>query len=322
MFLRQRSQLLRQLRNFFNNKDFIEVQTPVLSADTVVDRYIEPLPAVLQPPTKPAAPQTLYFRTSPEFAMKRILAARGQADVLNDDEFNAIYEIGPVFRLGDRGQFHNPEFTMLEWYRIGDDYQTGMNLLEELIRFITKRIPIKRSFQEVFESATGLNPHLTTVSQCKKTAEQRGVVYPESFTETEDIEPWLDILFSELVQPKLKNVIVFDYPGEQPQLAQTRSENGYTVSERFELFLDGIEIANGYNELLDAEELQRRFADTNRQRLADGKGGLPVESKLLEAMRLGLPPCSGTALGVDRLLMVLTGAGAIDDVITFPIETA
>jgi lysyl-tRNA synthetase class 2 len=303
--LRQRAALLHRIRHFFDSQTFIEVQTPVLSTDTVVDRFIEPL-------SVSCGNETFYFRTSPEFAMKRLLAA----------SLDAIYEIAPVFRQGDRGQFHNPEFTMLEWYRAGDDYQDGRALLAKLIQNVASTVCplVQSSFQEVFETHTGLNPHRTTAEQCRTLAVKRKVSFPASFEEDEDIEAWMDLLFSELVQPELKNVIVYDYPAFQSQLARTRTENGITVSERFELFLNGIEIANGYHELLDAAELRLRFEETNRQRLAAGKQALPVESKLLEAMEHGLPPCSGTALGVDRLLMVLLKAATIDDVIAFPIR--
>lgn len=307
--LQYRSALLKRIRRFFDDDGFLEVQTPVLSADTVVDRYLEPL-------TVQQEQRVLYFRTSPEFSLKRLLAS-------HSGELRAVYEIGSVFRQGDRGTFHNPEFTMLEWYRVGDDYQAGRTLLAELTQTLTQRTPPQMlTFQEAFEEKTGLNPHQTTPVQCKKAAEQNGIIYPESFIKAEDTELWVDLLFAELVQKELKSVILYDYPVFQSLLAKTRYENGYSVSERFELFLNGIEIANGYHELLDADELERRFIETNRLRLADNKQALPVKSRLLTAMRSGLPPCSGTALGIDRLMMVLTGAGSLDDVIVFPWEIA
>jgi lysyl-tRNA synthetase class 2 len=312
--LRYRSEQLFHIRCFFKERHFVEVQTPVLSADTIVDKHLEPI--VVTDSSFPVTlhqNQTYYLRTSPEFAMKRLLSAG----------MEAIYEIGSVFRKGDRGRFHNVEFTMLEWYRIGDNYRTGMEFLAELIRFIDKTLPeiVYRTFQDVFQEYTGINPHRTTAVECCKVAVQKNLSYPDSLTETDD---WIDLLFSELVQPNLQSVIVYDFPSTQSQLAQTRvisdSLGVVTVSERYELFLNGIEIANGYHELQDVVELRNRLRENLRYRIAANCSELPVESRLLTAMELGFPGSCGTALGIDRLLMVLLQTHAIDDVMPFPIE--
>ncbi|MDR3197126.1 MAG: EF-P lysine aminoacylase GenX [Planctomycetaceae bacterium] len=312
--LRYRSEQLCRIRRFFNERRFVEVQTPVLSADTIVDKHVEPIAVTDSSfPVTLHQNQTYYLRTSPEFAMKRLLSAG----------MEAIYEIGTVFRKGDRGQFHNVEFTMLEWYRVGDDYRTGMELLAELIRFIDKTLPeiVYRSFQDIFQEYTGINPHRTTAAECCQAAVWKNLSYPDSLTETDD---WIDLLFSELVQPNLQSVIVYDFPAAQSQLAQTRtisdSLGTVTVSERYELFLNGIEIANGYHELPDAAELRNRFRENLRRRIEANCSELPVESRLLTAMELGFPACSGTALGIDRLMMVLLQTHSIDDVMPFPIE--
>jgi lysyl-tRNA synthetase class 2 len=312
--LRYRSEQLRRIRNFFRERNFVEVQTPVLSADTVVDLHVEPIAV-----TDSSLPQTqhgnrtYYLRTSPEFAMKRLLSAG----------MEAIYEIGTVFRKGDRGQRHNVEFTMLEWYRVGDHYRTGMEFLAELIRFLDPMLPeiVYRSFLDLFQEFTGVNPHRVTAAECRKVAVRKKISYPDSLTETDD---WIDLLFSELVQPNLQSVIVYDFPATQSQLAQTRmisdSLGTVTVSERYELFLNGIEIANGYHELLDAAELRNRFRENLRRRIAANRPVLPIESRLLTAMESGLPASCGTALGVERLLMALLRTRSIDDVLPFPIE--
>ncbi|MDR2117167.1 MAG: EF-P lysine aminoacylase GenX [Planctomycetaceae bacterium] len=312
--LRYRSELLYRIRCFFHERHFVEVQTPVLSADTIVDKHIEPIAVTDSSfPVTLHQNQTYYLRTSPEFAMKRLLSGG----------MEAIYEMGTVFRKGDRGQFHNVEFTMLEWYRVGDDYCTGMKFLAELIRFIEKTLPtiVYCSFQDIFQKYTGINPHRTTAVECRNIAVRKNLSYPDSLAETED---WIDLLFSELVQPNLQSVIVYDFPAAQSQLAQTRiisdSLGTVTVSERYELFLNGIEIANGYHELLDAAELRKRFRENLRYRLAANRGELPVESRLLSAMESGIPASCGTALGIDRLLMVLLQTPSIDDVMPFPIE--
>ncbi|MDR3182425.1 MAG: EF-P lysine aminoacylase GenX [Planctomycetaceae bacterium] len=315
--LQRRCQVIRQIRQFFDARDFCEVQTPVLSADTVVDRHVEPIAVCNETlPVNHHGSRTYYLQTSPEFAMKRLIAAG----------VTHIYQIAPVFRSGDRGSQHNPEFTMLEWYRTGDDYQAGMNLLADLVQALGFPLPKFCTYQELFGKQFGVNPHAAVNAQLQACAEKYGIVYPDSyrseFPAESAADAWLDLLFSEIIQPQLDGIIVYDYPVSQAQLAKTRHQDFGEVSERFELYLNGIEIANGYHELCDADELQRRFDRNNKQRLADGKTALPENSWLLEAMNAGLPPCSGTALGIERLLMVLFGAKDISEVMPFTIETA
>jgi len=316
--LRFRSELLRHIRQFFYDRNFCEVQTPVLSADTAVDRYLDPLTV-----SEKSLPLThhnnrkYYLQTSPEFAMKRLLAAG----------LDPIFQMTPVFRSGDRGQLHNVEFTMLEWYRIGDNYQTGMFLLAELTRFLFDKQKIElgeigySTYQHVFETEVGLNPHTATIEELQTICHARNIVYPES-NWGDSTDDWLDLIFSEIVQPELESVIIYDFPQSQAQLAKLRHDKEYAVSERFELFLKGREIASGYHENQDAAELRRRFQTNRDSRLAAGRSWLPVDSRLLNIMELGFPLCSGTALGIDRLLMVMLDAETIDDVLTFPIETA
>ena len=317
--LRFRSELLRQIRQFFYDRSFCEVQTPVLSADTNVDCHLEPL-AVTEKllPLNHHNSRRYYLQTSPEFAMKRLLAAG----------LDPIFQIAPVFRLGDRGQFHNVEFTMLEWYRIGDNYQTGMFLLAELVRFLFEAMNIDlpgeigyTTYRDIFESEVGLNPHTASIEELQSICDTRNIIYPESHREFSR-DDWLNILFAEVVQQALESVIVYDFPQSQSQLARIRQDENYAVSERFELFLKGQEIANGYHETRDAAELRRRFQANGERRRTKGQTWLPVNSRLLTVMELGFPPCSGTALGVDRLLMVMLEAETIEDVLTFPIETA
>ena len=320
--LRFRSELLRDIRQFFYDRNFCEVQTPVLSADTNVDCHLNPL-AVTDKllPLNHHNTQRYYLHTSPEFAMKRLLAAG----------LDPIFQIVSAFRAGDRGQIHNVEFTLLEWYRIGDNYQTGMFLLAELICFLydARKISIGeigyRTYRDLFESEVGINPHTATADDLREICRSRNIAYPTNHWG--DVpDDWLDLLFSELVQPTLESVIVYDFPQSQAQLAKIRHEEGYAehyaVTERFELFLKGLEIANGYHEVCDAAELHRRFQKNRERRLARGQSWLPIDSRLLTVMELGFPQCSGTALGIDRLLMAMLDADTIDDVLTFPIEMA
>ena len=317
--LRFRSELLQSVRQFFYDRNFCEVQTPVLSADTNVDCYLEPI-AVTEKflPLNHHNTRKYYLQTSPEFSMKRLLAAG----------LDPIFQITPVFRMGDRGQFHNVEFTMLEWYRIGDNYQTGMFLLAELVRFLFDTLKVDpigeigySTYRDIFESEVGVNPHTTTVQELQAVCRARNISYPESNV-MDTLDDWLDLMFAELVQPTLESVIIYDFPQSQAQLATLRQDEEYAVSERFELFLKGHEIANGYHEIRDATELRRRFQANRERRLAGGRAWLPIDSRLLTVMELGFPQCSGTALGIDRLLMVLLDADTIEDVLTFPIETA
>ncbi|MDR2642410.1 MAG: EF-P lysine aminoacylase GenX [Planctomycetaceae bacterium] len=321
--IRYRSELLRTIREFFICRNFIEVQTPALSADTLVDRYVEPICVKDDSlPVNYHGNQNYYLQTSPEFAMKRLLAAG----------LNAIYQICPAFRRGDRGKLHNIEFTMLEWYRAGDNYEMGMNILAELIQSVFDNPVFKCirencptisfvQFDEIFCQYVGQSFRSLSIADFRELADLRGINYPESYIHNGNESAWTDLFFSELVQPELESVIVYDYPEGQSQLARCGMDSkGNKISERFELFLGGIEIANGYHELTDSTELRRRLRQVTAIRVEDGGLQFPVESRLLQAMESGLPPASGTALGIDRLLLYILNANSLNDVIAFPIE--
>lgn len=321
------SGLLGRIRAFFDAHQFIEVITPQLSQDTTINRFLQPIPVSVE--VFPNRYQQYYLQTSPEFCMKRILASGARA----------IYQIAHAFRSGDVGEHHNVEFTLLEWYRVGDEYEQGRDFLAELARDILNRgNPQIQAFGDCFFGFTGLNPHLATCEEMRNFADCNRIPYPETFgisVLNKDLpdhfqrESWVDLLFSEIVQPCLgteKPVILYDYPIWQSQLARTRMHNSgkdsYEVSERFELYVDGLELANGYHELTDPEELMRRNRESNRSRVADGNAPLPEKSRLIRAMETGFPPCCGTALGIERLLMVLLEAQTIDEVLPFPFDRA
>lgn len=280
--LARRAEIIGRIRGFFDQRGFVEVQTPCLSRDVVVDRFIEPLPVPA------AADQPMWLQTSPEFAMKRLLAAGARA----------IYQMGPVFRAGERGRSHNTEFTMLEWYRAGDDYRRGMDLLEEFAGELIVDAPaIRMTYRQLFQKFAGIDPFA-------------GVEFED-----------LNRLLAEQVEPALQSIpslIVHDWPADQAALARTRTDaSGIQVAERFELYCHGTELANGYHELTDAEELLRRNQQVNRQRQAAGQVALPVDSRLLQAMQAGLPDSCGVALGVDRLVMLALNKPDIDQVMPF-----
>jgi lysyl-tRNA synthetase class 2 len=246
--------------------------------------------------------------------MKRLLAAGAEA----------IYQVSRVFRNGERGKLHNPEFTLVEWYRRGDDMAAGMRLLSEVCRALLQRGPAEElSYREAFTRFAGVDGLTASTTALAQVAQQRGLAMSRSAA-GEDRDAWLDLLFVELVQPNLgfdHPTILFDFPASQAALARIRPGDP-PVAERFELFVEGVELANGYHELLDAAELRRRMAEANQQRAADGKPTLPEQNRLLAAMENGLPPSSGTALGFDRLVMVAAGARSIDEVVAFPIDRA
>jgi len=334
--LRRRAELLAKLRAFFHENGFLEVETPILSADTVVDRHLDPFSTgVPREPGRP--PRRLWLQTSPEFAMKRLLAALDpQCDAIENGDAGAagsqqdepparaIYQITRAFRLGECGPLHNPEFTMVEWYRAGDDMRTGMELTGRLCEAMLGRGPAELlSYREAFERHVELNPHTAHAEALIAAAEEHCVAAPASLS-PDDRDGWLELLLCERVRPHLgvgRPTILYDYPASQSALARIRHGDP-PVAERFELFVAGIELASGYHELLDADELRRRNRRVNAQRRADGKSALPEQSRLLRAMEAGLPACTGVALGFDRLVMLAVGAERIAQVVAFPLERA
>ena len=318
--IRRRAEIIKLIRHFFDERDFIEVQTPILSRDTVIDHYLDPL---FLPVNLFGQEEIFYLQTSPEFALKRLVTAG----------MERIFEITPVFRKGDRGQYHNIEFTMLEWYQRGDDYQQGIDFLADLVIAVGGYDRCdKVSFAQLVRDHSGLDPNFAKAEDYFDYIKRKGIVWSESFLDPENpatADDWLDLIFSEEIQPQLglqRPIILYDYPATQAQLARTRaeSENGreYQVAERFELFIRGLELANGYHELRDASVLRERNKKTSEERRRSKMRVLPQDSRLLQAMEFGFPDCSGCALGIERLLMVLLEADSIDQVLTFPIERA
>jgi elongation factor P--(R)-beta-lysine ligase len=310
-----RARLLRQVRAFFDARGFLEVETPILSSDVVVDRHLDPMETrLVDHPRAEAQGRRLFLQTSPEFAMKRLMAAGAEA----------IYQVAHVFRQGETGRLHNPEFTMLEWYRRGDALAEGMQLLSDVGEVLLGRGPCERvTYREAFERHAGIDPFAAEVDHLRRTLGERGITPPASFTD-QDRDAWLDLVLVELVEPHLglkRPTIVYDYPPSQAALARVRQEQP-PVAERFELYAAGIELANGYHELLDANVLRQRNRSANRWRVADGKEALPEESRLLAAMEHGLPACAGCALGFDRAVMLAAGADSIAQVLAFPIDRA
>lgn len=307
--LTKRSELLRQIRNFFYERDFIEVQTPTLSRDTMVDQAIDPIPVRLT-----GVDSSFYLQTSPEFAMKRLLA----------EDFERIFEITPAFRNAEMGQRHNPEFTMLEWYRVGDSYQAGMDLLSDFATCVLNSDTcLHVSYEELFQSHLAIHPHQVSADELFAVCRKHGLIPPAGL----DLDGLLQYLMAETIESNLameQPVIIYDWPAGQSALAQTRATaQGFAVSERFELYFRGVELANGYHELTDSTEQRRRLDTNNAIRKANGLSELPIESHLLKKMEEGsLPESCGVAVGLDRLLMLQLGLPNIADVLAFDIQNA
>jgi lysyl-tRNA synthetase class 2 len=302
--LEARARLLADIRAFFAARGVLEVETPVVSRAGNVDPNIESVPAG----------EGRWLRTSPEFALKRLLAA-GLRDV---------YELGRVFRDGESGRHHNPEFTMLEWYRAGLPYRDLARETAELVRACGRGSfddwPLREvAYRDLFLRETGLDPWLCDEADLEHCAAERGLGAARL-----DRQEWIDLLMAEVVQPALPGeclTVVYDYPPEQAALARIRPGDP-AVAERFELYLGQAELANGYQELTDASEQARRFERDARQRDRRGQPRVAIDRRMVAALRAGLPQCSGVALGVDRLLMAILGLHRIDAVLAFPAERA
>jgi len=309
--MRLRAGLLKQVRSFFDSRGFLEVETPLLSADTVVDAHIDPVP-VAWPGGAAGAPQKLWLQTSPEFCMKRLLAAGS----------GAIYQICKAFRSGESGSRHNPEFTMLEWYRDGDDLDAGMRLLSSLAEEILQTKPAALvTYRDAFMQYAGIDPFTATDQSLAELGSQAAPEFHTSGPLPRD--EWLNLLLAVKVEPHLGcdgPTILYHYPASQAALAKVSGEPA--VAARFELYINGVELANGYDELLEPAELTRRSQANNLIRQANGQPLLPVKSQLTAAMQAGLPACSGCALGFDRLVMLAGGYTSLDQVLAFPIDRA
>lgn len=312
--IRLRAKLLHDIRSFFYAENILEVETPILCHATGTDPYIDFFSTHQSCVNQP----TLYLQTSPEFAMKRLLAA----------QTGSIYQITKAFRKGESGRLHNPEFSLLEWYRVGYDLQ---QLMDDTELLISKFLPVKFfpeaseriSYTDIFRHYTGLNALQFNVKEYREAAEKLG--FPEAISLCENDHPaWLDFLFSHSVQAHLGKAglcMIYNYPANLPSLAQLSPDNPLTVA-RVEVFIQGIELGNGYCELLDYQQQNSRFEQEILLRERKGTAKAHKDERFLAAMQSGLPKCSGIAIGLDRLLMIISQKNHIDKVLAFPIENA
>ncbi|WP_237132884.1 EF-P lysine aminoacylase EpmA [Pseudohongiella sp. O18] len=308
--LRQRASLLNCIRAFFAQRQVLEVETPLLSQATVTDLHLDSMVVELHDSKR------RFLQTSPEFAMKRLLAAGS----------GPIYQICKAFRRDEAGQRHNPEFTMLEWYRPGFDDQLLMAEIEALVCTCAEQSDNgssdwavsgfeRISYRDLFLSRLDIDPFAASDQQLIDLARQQTA--SDHLTLSRDDA--LNLLMAVVIEPALQApVFVTDFPASQASLAATElTDDGHRVARRFELFIRGMEIANGYLELTDAQEQARRFAADNQRREQVGLPVQPVDEFLLAALASGLPDCAGVALGFDRLLMLISDRQRIAEVISF-----
>lgn len=295
--LKRRAALLQRIRSFFAERGVTEVQTPLLTESGVTDVHIESVST--------NAPEG-WLRTSPEYCHKRLLAAG----------FGDLFELGPVFRRGEAGRNHQPEFSLLEWYRVGWGWrplaEEVVDLMHHCLESDSSQWPVRRlSWNACYEAALNIDALSATTGELQALANDA----PQGL----DRDGLLDWLFATRVQPGFGRrtiTVVHDYPASQAALARIRTDDP-RVAERFEIFAGTRELANGYHELSDAAEQRARFEHDNRLRRQSGRDEMPIDQSLLAALSSGMPDCSGVALGFDRLLMTVLDASSIEEVVSF-----
>lgn len=306
--MRLRARLYAEIRGFFAARGVLEVETPVLSEAGNTEPNIDSFSTAFSGHRDAGAPRR-WLRTSPEYPLKRLLAA-GIGD---------CYELGRVFRNGEAGGRHNPEFTMLEWYRVGWDHlrlaDEAVALVQQALALVGRRAQVEStSYRELFRRGVGIDPFLADDAQLRHPLADIAI-------DAQDLsrDDWLDLLMTHRIQPGLaadRITVVHDWPATQCALARVR-DGDPPVAERFELYLGRFELANGYHELTDAAEQRQRFERDCAVRAARGTVQPPVDGRLLGALQSGMPDCAGVALGVERLLMALLGTDRIGDVLAF-----
>ncbi len=301
--IRARAEMYAQVRTFFYHSKVLEVETPLLCSTTAMDPYLDSF----------SVSSGRFLQTSPEFPMKRLLASGS----------GPIYQISKAFRQDEESSRHNPEFTLLEWYQPGysllqlqEELLALLFLLGEEVGVVSWASVTCRTYAEMFESIVGLCPHTCTDEALVVVAKRETGFEGELARDS-----WLDLLMSHVVEPEMPEglLVLTEFPAGQAALAEIApDERGRNVAKRLELYIDGVEVANGYQELTDGVEQKHRFEFDNKQRLANGAVQLPIPEHLVSALRAGMPATSGIAVGLDRLLMKLMGKQQLSDVICFP----
>ena len=301
--------MMKKIRAFFDARDVLEVETPLISHCSTTDPHLDSLATRFRE-------QDCYLNTSPEYAMKRLLAQWQQP----------IYQICKAFRDDELGPNHNPEFTMLEWYRPGYDMMRLMAEVADLVRYLFEQDEAEPvfeylSYHQAFQNVSCIDPNHISAEHCFKYCVANHVEVPHGLRPVDDVNLWLDWLLTQQVLPAFNRsgfTFLYDYPAAQCALAKIESGlDGTSVAKRFELFYGEVELANGFYELTDADEQLSRFCRENEERQYIGKKASNIDENFIDALRSGLPDCSGVAMGLDRLIMVSTGAERIDQVLSF-----
>lgn len=308
--LKQRAALLKRIRRFFEDKGVMEVDTPAMSQATVTDIHLHTFTTTFVGPGA-AQGQKLFLQTSPEFHMKRLLCAGS----------GAIYQICKSFRNEESGRFHNPEFTMLEWYQPDYEQLDLVAEVDELLRLVLNTQASEvLSYQQVFIKHVGLDPLSVSVPDLRAFALSRDL---GDFVATEQCrDTLLQLIFCFVIEPNIgveRPIAIINFPASQAALARIDRQDP-RIASRFEFYYQGIELANGFHELSNAQEQLQRFESDNKARLKLGKETQSIDFKLISALESGLPDCAGVALGIDRLLMLATKSSHINQVISFDIE--
>ena len=315
--LQLRARVLHYVRDFFAQRGVLEVETPLLGSSTNPDPHIDSFTTTYHGPHAPQG-MDLYLQTSPEFAMKRLLCAGS----------GPIYQICRAFRQGEWGAMHNPEFTILEWYRPNFDAAALMAEIDSLLSGLFQKLSLNRSqnlqptqtisYRDIFLDTVDIDPLVTSVRELSTCVQRQGI--DVRGLDAEDKDAWLDVLMTHCVQPRLgqqRLTFVSEYPISQAALARVNPANPQTAL-RFELFFEGMELANGFYELGDAAEQRHRFQQDLVKRQHHHLPQPPLDHNLLEALDSGMPDCSGVAIGLDRVVMLLADIKNINQVLAFP----
>jgi len=300
-----RAHIYKQIRIFFESRKVLEVETPLLSSSSCIDEYVDP---VIITGFKEPASAVYYLQTSPELYMKQLLC----------DGYPSLFQICKSFRKDEQGRLHHPEFTLLEWYRLNFTLDDLIQEVADLVQNLVSKFPVEiRDYRDLFLDATGFDPTKTTAAECISFLEKKNT--PPGL---EDKKDCITYIMSEYVEPRLpKNTLNFikNYPADQAALAELNPSDPATAL-RFELFINGVELCNGYQELREAQEYSRRFNQTNKHRQLRGLEPLSLNEPFLKKIQQGLPPCSGVALGLDRLIMLGMDTPNIQDVLDFTLD--
>ncbi len=309
--LKQRADILQTIRAFFHARGVMEVETPLMCHTSVTDPFIESIPALYQ--AHPAdTPKTYYLQTSPEYAMKRLLAAGS----------GCIFQICKAFRQGEVGKLHNPEFTMIEWYRLGFNQLQLIDEVDDLLQLVLKTAPAQRiTYRDLFTEKFNVDVFGASLSTLQNLAESLSI---NVHADIDDRDTWLNLIMTHAVEPELgadKPCFIYNFPATQAALARINADDPDTAA-RFEVYYKGMELANGFHELQNADEQRKRFEENNCKRSALQLKTMPLDELFLSALHSGLPDCSGVALGIDRLIMLALAKDTLQEVVTIPIACA